>query len=310
MLRRLFSTQQVADRGDHLTPPTGVTAPRTHSMAGFDGDAASACWQVVDIWQSDSLECSSNRRGIIYSIGAGAIVGVLAGGAAVAALPLAIPKALSQPILEGDGPEPGGENNSENEQCEEKIAKVCTEDCSLDWFVSSKKAQITSKCSTATCADTTGCSVADATKTNTQSISVGEVATYTTSATPGSATAAPLRYVAIQIYLAQEYLRLHIDGNGANANSDAQCAKDPSKGSLERKGIQVWIGSLTLFYEAQNLLLQDYIASFCKSNNGIAASPNTPLLVTYDQVQNRMQMVLQVSYTGKRGQGAIYTINE
>ncbi|KAL8649955.1 MAG: hypothetical protein Q9226_005352 [Calogaya cf. arnoldii] len=227
------------------------------------------------------------------SVGAGAIVGALVGGAAVAALPLAIPKALPQPILEGDDLEPGREAEADGEGCEEKTAKVCTEDCSADWFVSSKKVQTTLKCSTATCAETKGCSVTDTTKTNSQTISVGEVAPYTAAGmSPVSATIAPLDYVVLHIYLAQEYLRLHIDGKGANANSDAACVKDGTKGSLGNRGIK------------------DNIADFCKSNNGIAASPNTPLLVTYNQDENRMQVILQVSYTGGRGQGAIYTVEE
>ncbi|KAL8895321.1 MAG: hypothetical protein Q9192_003714, partial [Flavoplaca navasiana] len=226
------------------------------------------------------------------AIDAGAVVGIVAGGAAVAALPLAIPKAVPQPILEGDSPTPGGEDDSENTGCEEKTAKVCTEDCSADWFVSSKKVQTTLKCSTATCADTTGCTVADTTKTNSQTISVGSVVTYTTSTASGLATAAPLNYAVIQVYLGKEYLRLHIDGKGDNANSEAECGKDPAKGILKKEG------------------LKDNVADFCKSNYDIAASPNTPLLVTYNQDENRMQVVLQVSYTGRRGQGAIYTVNE
>ena len=77
------------------------------------------------------------------AIGAGAVVGIIAGAAAVAALPLAIPKVLPQPILEGNSQTPGGEDDPENSECEEKFAKACTEDCSADWFVSSKKVQIT-----------------------------------------------------------------------------------------------------------------------------------------------------------------------
>ncbi|KAL8780909.1 MAG: hypothetical protein Q9213_006249 [Squamulea squamosa] len=202
------------------------------------------------------------------SIDAGAIVGALAGGAAVVALPLAIPKALPEPVLEANSQEGGGDNGQDVPKCEQKSAKACTENCSADCVV-------------------------DATSTSSYAISTPSVVTLTTSSPPkGPATAAPLDPLVIQAYLGKEYLRLHIDGNGGNANPDAKCQNDPAKGILQVDGVKA------------------SITDFCKSNNGIAASPNSGLLNTYNQDENRMQVVLQVSYVGSRGQGAIYIVDE
>lgn len=85
------------------------------------------------------------------SVNAGAVIGALAGGAALAALPFAIPKAVPEPVLEGDGSDGGSENTQRRPGCETKTAKACTEDCTADWFVSSKKVQTTATCTTATC---------------------------------------------------------------------------------------------------------------------------------------------------------------
>ncbi|KAL8768306.1 MAG: hypothetical protein Q9209_005445 [Squamulea sp. 1 TL-2023] len=199
---------------------------------------------------------------------AGAVVGALAGGAAVVALPLAIPKALPEPVLEANSQEGGDSSGEDQPGCEQKSAKACTENCSADCVV-------------------------DATNTNSYAISTPSVVTLTTSSPHnGPATATPLDPLVIQAYLGKEYLRLHIDGNGGNANPNAKCQKDPAKGTLLVDGVKA------------------SITDFCKSNNGIGASPNSGLLNTYNQDENRMQVVLQVSYVGSRGQGAIYTVDE
>ena len=88
-------------------------------------------------------------------------------------------------------------------------------------------------------AETTGCSVTDATKTNSHPIPVPSVATLTASSPKATSTAPPLDYRFVQVYLAKEYLRLHIDDNGGNADSDAKCEKDAAKGVLEKKGVKV-----------------------------------------------------------------------
>lgn len=173
------------------------------------------------------------------SVNAGAVIGALAGGAALAALPFAIPKAVPEPVLEGDGSDGGSENTQRRPGCETKTAKACTEDCTADWFVSSKKVQTTATCTTATCTQTTGCIVTDTTKTNSHPVVTPTVTTLTTSSPQGPTTAPPLDYGGIQVYLGKEYLRLHIDNYGDNANADATCEKDVAKGVLEMKGVKV-----------------------------------------------------------------------
>lgn len=162
----------------------------------------------------------------------GAVVAVLAGGAAAAALPLAIPKAIPQPVPEAPGPEVA-EDDGQDGGCEEKTAQACSEQCTADWFISSKKVQTTSQCATATCAETVGCSVSDITKTVTQPIPTPTVTSLTATSPVGTATPPPLDYQALQVYLGDEYLRLHIDGNPAT------CETDPAKGVLEIEGVKV-----------------------------------------------------------------------
>ncbi len=166
------------------------------------------------------------------TVDTGAIVALLAGGTAAAALPLAIPKAVPQPVPEPPDAEVG-EDDGQDPGCEEKTAQACSEQCTADWFISSKKVQTTSQCATATCAETVGCSVADTTKTITQPIPTPSVTTLTTTSSMGTATPPPLDYIALQVYLGSEYLRLHIDGNSAT------CETDTAKGVLEIEGVKV-----------------------------------------------------------------------
>ena len=56
--------------------------------------------------------------------------------------------------------------------------------------------------------------------------------------------------------------------------------------------------------------MQKHIEHFCNANDGGSASPNNALLLPYDLKRNRMQLELQVAYSGERGQGAVYTVDE
>lgn len=55
---------------------------------------------------------------------------------------------------------------------------------------------------------------------------------------------------------------------------------------------------------------QKHVEHFCKANDGGTASPNNALLLPYDLKENRMQVQLEVAYSGLRGQGALYTVDE
>ncbi|KAL8920394.1 MAG: hypothetical protein Q9208_006275 [Pyrenodesmia sp. 3 TL-2023] len=196
------------------------------------------------------------------SVDAGAVVALLAGGAAAAALPLAIPKGYLNRFLKPPS-QKLGEMTTRIEGVRRKLPKP----------VASNVLPI----------ETAGCSPTDNTQTITQPIATPSVTIVTRTSSRALAIPPPLDYLALQVYLGDEYLRLHIDDN----TNRAECEMDAAKGVLEAN-----------------------IADFCKSNNGIGASPNSGLLTTYNQDENRMQVVLQVLYTGGRGHGAIYTVDE
>lgn len=167
------------------------------------------------------------------SVPAGAIVGALAGAAAIAALPLAIPKVVPEEDLKGDGPEETG--------CQKDIAHVCRQDCTADWFVSSKKAVTTSSCAKAACEETAGCNIADSTQTSLHSITAPDFSTVTslTASQAPPTSAPPLNYAVIQAYLGQQYQRLHLDDDGGKQKTAAACEQNPAKAVLEIKGLKV-----------------------------------------------------------------------
>ncbi|KAG8526204.1 uncharacterized protein KY384_000197 [Bacidia gigantensis] len=228
-----------------------------------------------------------------------AIVGALLGGPAVAALPFVIPKAIPPNLLDGE-PVDGGRNEGDDDQgCQKITANICTEECTTDWFHFENQPHTTSTCAAAASAKTTGCDVTDTTKTNSHPIPTPSVTTLTTTTNSGNPSAAPFDYLVIQVYLGQEYQRLHIDDNGGTAEHEADCEDAASKGVLGVMGVKV-----------RHNKLHDNIADFCKQQKGSTASSNYSPLLTYDQDEYRMQAVLQVSYTGNRGEGATYTLDD
>ena len=176
---------------------------------------------------------------ITTSITAGAIVGPLVGGAAAAALPLAIRKVVPELGRGGDVAE-GEEGEEDDRANKKKSANVCTVECTANWVVSTKKVQTTSSCPASSCMKTVGCNFLDATQTNDHAtVTPFSVATITTSSMNGQETAPPLNYGFVQVYLAQEYLRLQIGDDGSQSNQDARCEKDTVKDLLEMKDVKV-----------------------------------------------------------------------
>lgn len=168
---------------------------------------------------------------------AGAIIGVLAAGAVVAALPAAIPKAVPENVIDN----PGG--NDGNSNCNTKKASICTDQCTPNWFVSANSVVTTVSCSNQACSTTQGCTVTDSTTTVTATRTSHRKTVY-----PGVEVGPmqptdppPFDTTVLQAYLGQEYQRLHIDVTGGGQTTNAQCEKNPAKGSLEVAGVKVFM---------------------------------------------------------------------
>lgn len=178
------------------------------------------------------------------TVNAGAIIGALAGGAVLAALPAIIPKILPRDTVEvpkgGDG---GGDDDNDNNQCDKKTASVCTDECTASWFISECSVITTPSCSSKACSSTVGCNVQASTTTVSATPSPTQYDVYEGNLDDfisNPADAPPFDVTVIQAYLGKEYQRLHIDSDGTSGpDPDAQCEKDPAKGSLQVNGVQV-----------------------------------------------------------------------
>lgn len=170
------------------------------------------------------------------SINAGAVVGVLLGGAAIGAALAFAPKVIPEPVQPGDGGE------GENPRCKKKTAAICTQDCENDWFISKCKIQTTSSCKLKSCSTTTGCIVVPSVRTISHNAPKASVAVVSTDVGPDPTAdpVAPNDMAQVQAFLAKEYFRLHIDDTEKPAsNIKAKCATDGSKGVLQVSKVQV-----------------------------------------------------------------------
>lgn len=150
------------------------------------------------------------------SINAGAVVGVLAGGAADAALVYFAPKI----IPEGSGGNGKGEGGEESD-CLKKTTAICVEDCTADWFIFKCQIQTTSSRNQVH-SSTTGCVVVPITKTISHDPSKASAKTVThveNQGDPSAPTPPPLPIDELQAYLAKENFRLGIADLKARASS-------------------------------------------------------------------------------------------